>query len=511
MRGKVRSRPLILSPTEPLESRTPASDQAHAAPATSPSVVASATVEPSSTVEARTTNPRETETSPVSASSSNAPPAPASIALNTPPSLTVASNENEFKLKIDVNSLLVPVVVLDKGGRSLAGLGGANFTVEDEGKPRKIIGFNVVKSTPNDSKRNLDGGQGSTTGGSAKDIAVRTNESAFPRTRYVIFLFDDRHLTSADLALVQKAATHLLEKPLPETDDAAVLSFNGVNSGLTHDHAALQSAVMKLTVHQALQHGKEDCPDVDYYSADQIINKHDPIEFQIAVQKARQCSLSQVVIVPSPNIYDGLDNPLNPFQRSAMAAAEHAIAIGEEDARESLFSVRNVVRTMSKLPGQRVLILVSPGFLTLSPQTIEFKSEIMDIAAAADVIVNTLDARGLYAGNLDAGEGGPTSSLGLASGQFVQDRLAATRASENVMSELAEGTGGRFFHNSNDLQGGMETLTAAPENLYLLEISLKDVKANGAYHRLRVKVDQSGVEILARKGYFAPKIATSKK
>ena len=93
----------------------------------------------------------------------------------------------------------------------------------------------------------------------------------------------------------------------------------------------------------------------------------------------------------------------------------------------------------------------------------------------------------------------------------MQDRLAATRASENVMSELAEGTGGRFFHNSNDLQGGMETLTAAPENLYLLEISLKDVKANGAYHRLRVKVDQSGVEILARKGYFAPKIATSKK
>ena len=88
-----------------------------------------------------------------------------------------------------------------------------------------------------------------------------------------------------------------------------------------------------------------------------------------------------------------------------MAAAEHAIAIGEEDARESLFSVRNVVRTMSKLPGQRVLILVSPGFLTLSPQTIEFKSEIMNIAAAADVIVNTLDARGLYAGNLDAGEG----------------------------------------------------------------------------------------------------------
>jgi len=248
-------------PPQRVEDRAPDSDQPQAAPAIRPPVVSSATVD------APTTNRRESETSPVQASSSNAPPAPASIAWNTPPSLAVAPNDNEFSFKIDVNSLLVPVVVLDKRGQSLAGLGGANFTVEDEGKPRNIIGFNVIKSTPDESK-GPDGGQGSTKGRNANNIAARTDESAVARTRYVIFHFDDRHLTSADLTLVQKAATHLWEKPLPETDDVAVLSFNGVNSGLTHDHAALQSAVMKLAVHQTLQHGKEDCPDVDYYSAD---------------------------------------------------------------------------------------------------------------------------------------------------------------------------------------------------------------------------------------------------
>src|SRR5271168_4572939 len=44
---------------------------------------------------------------------------------------------------------------------------------------------------------------------------------------------------------------------------------------------------MKLTVHQANQHSKEDCPDIDYYAADRIVNQHDPIEFQVAVGRPR--------------------------------------------------------------------------------------------------------------------------------------------------------------------------------------------------------------------------------
>ena len=316
-------------------------------------------------------------------------------------------------------------------------------------------------------------------------------------------------MSSADLPLVQKAALHLLERPQPETDYMAALSFMGINSGITRDRAALQSAIMQMTVHQVFLHAKEYCPDVDYYSADQIINKHNSMEFQIAVEKARQCSLLQLPGSSDPDV--GMNNPNDPFQRAAMAAAASSLALGEEDARESLVTIQNVVRAISKLPGQRVLILVSSGFLTLSPGTMALKSEIMDMAAASDVVINALDARGLYVGNMDASQGGITSVRALATGQLMQDHLASMQGSENAMAELAQGTGGRFFHNNNDLQGGIETLTAAPENLYLLEVSLKDVKANGAYHRLQVKVDQPGLEVLARKGYFAPGAAAAKK
>ena len=77
--------------------------------------------------------------------------------------------------------------------------------------------------------------------------------------------------------------------------------------------------------------------------------------------------------------------------------------------------------------------------------------------------------------------------------------------SEDVMAEFAEGTGGTFFHNSNDLEGGLQALTVVPEYVYLLELSLQNVKQNGEYHSLKVSVDQEGLKVVARQGYFAPK------
>ena len=76
--------------------------------------------------------------------------------------------------------------------------------------------------------------------------------------------------------------------------------------------------------------------------------------------------------------------------------------------------------------------------------------------------------------------------------------------SENVMAELANGTGGTFFHNSNDLEGGFKSLAQAPEFVYLLEMSLDKVKSDGAYHRLKVKVDRDQLKVESRHGYVAP-------
>jgi VWFA-related protein len=405
---------------------------------------------------------------------------------------------------VEVPELLVPVVVRDKQGHAVGSLGKADFTVFDQGKARAITGFSVMKSAlAGSTAQAADPARPAVSG----DAAVL---SPAP-DRFIVFVFDDRHLTSSDLAITQKAATGMLDEPLAPTDHAAVLSLTGANSGITSDRAVLQSAIMKLTVHQASQHAKEDCPDVDYYSADKIINQHDPMEFQVAVLKAKACS-SLKIFQPdsSGNIYSGMDNPTDPFQRMAIAAATHALAVGEEDARQTLLEIETVVRAMANLPGQRTLILVSPGFLSVSPDLMLFKSQILDQAAGANVVINALDARGLYVGNTDASQG-PNATISQITGATSSDHLNGMVASENAMSELANGTGGTFFHNSNDLEGGLKSLAAPPEYLYMLGVSLKDVKANGNFHQLQVKVGEHGLHVQARRGYFAPKAPGSKR
>ena len=89
-------------------------------------------------------------------------------------------------------------------------------------------------------------------------------------------------------------------------------------------------------------------------------------------------------------------------------------------------------------------------------------------------------------------------------GESQQYHSETMNMSEDVMAEFALGTGGTFFHNSNDLEGGLKSLAQAPEYVYLLEMSLDKVKADGVYHHLKVRVDRDAVKVEARRGYVAP-------
>lgn len=158
------------------------------------------------------------------------------------------------------------------------------------------------------------------------------------------------------------------------------------------------------------------------------------------------------------------------------------------------------MRRVAELPGQRTLILVSPGFLTVSPEALNEESRVIDLAAQSNVTISALDTRGVYVTQVTASE----NTVGRSVDVVGSLRRSETSAAEGTLGALADGTGGRFFHNSNDLAAGFKELTAMPECVYLLELPL-DVKMDGFYHRLKVKVDRAGVDVQARRVYFVPK------
>jgi VWFA-related protein len=163
----------------------------------------------------------------------------------------------------------------------------------------------------------------------------------------------------------------------------------------------------------------------------------------------------------------------------------------------SLANLKEIIRRMAVAPGQRTIMFISPGFNTMTPEYLQELSDILERAIKANVIISTLDARGLYTDpSYDASR----------SGTGRGGSLSAAIARADILAELAAGTGGTFYQNSNDLDEGFRRLAAAPEYVYLLGFSPQNLKLDGSFHSLRVTLKNAGgVTIQARHGYYAPR------
>ena len=427
-----------------------------------------------------------------------APPAAISAAIQPQPSLPAAvtpspTAETKFStplIELSVNLVLMPVVVHDKQGRIVSDLKKEDFQVFDDGKARSISAFTVEKRDSVGSRpvTAVEPDLQPPTHGNAA-----TQSSPLPE-RITVLLFDDLHLTFEDLTYLRKAASKALDATLSGSDVAAVVSVSGkVNSGLTRDRAKLQDAIVSLRPTGIYRSSTADCPQIDYYQANLIENKHDPAALKDVV--------GQITTVCSPN------TPENMAERLADSAAMRALNPGKQDILTTYATLREIVRRMATLPGQRTLLLVSDGFLSIEEEARFAASQLMDLAAQSNVTINAIDARGLYTASMTASD----DTRGRSPGQVEEYRRDSMRMAEEAMGELADGTGGRFFHNSNDLDAGFMAITEAPEAVYMLELPLDGVKANGSYHRLEVKVDREGMEVQARRGYFIPKPEKRKK
>jgi VWFA-related protein len=387
-----------------------------------------------------------------------------------------------FKIEVKVNRVLVPVVVRDARGQAVGTLKREDFQVFDQGETQTISGFSLESRAITG-----DSGQGPASQPTSRDTSVSGRAK-----RFTVFLIDDLHLNPSDLGKIQRLGTKMLTPALSETDIAAVVSMSGANSGLTRDQAQLEEALIKLKSQNPYKGGTNPCPDVEYHQADLIANKRDSTALEYAIQQTLACA--------------NLDpqRMRNIAESMVRSAANNALITGDQQTRSALAAIREYVRKMAALPGQRTLIVVSPGFLTESSEAMSEKTQILDLAARSEVTINTLDARQLYATEGNASEHGPGSAMAMQTGYDSQARSESTLLGEDVMAELADGSGGSYFHNSNDLEAGFKYLASAPEYVYMLELAPDHVKKNGGYHLLKVKVNRDGLRIQARRGYFAP-------
>jgi VWFA-related protein len=116
-------------------------------------------------------------------------------------------------------------------------------------------------------------------------------------------------------------------------------------------------------------------------------------------------------------------------------------------------------------------------------------------------------------GGKSTGSGGGVGTPGYNTGLYgppTQPKIivppfpASASDNQQVLYQLASGTGGFVILNTNDLVGGLERIARDQNQYYLLGYKPTD-SAEGSCHTLKVKVERGGTQVRARSGYCTTK------
>ena len=423
----------------------------------------------------------------------DAPAKPDSTAVHAPVPATgqseeVSSHDTPTTFKVRVNLVLVRAVVRDAQGKVVPNLKKEDFQLYDNRKLQNISSFSI--ETP--EKRTASAMASTTAADSSSSADVADGKAVVLPQRFVSMVFDDVHLSMADAVFVRDSATRFFGA-LAASDRVSLSTTSGqLTQEFTDDHEKLSKALLGILPHPLTGQGLHDCPEVSYYQADLIVNKSDVQALGVATDDALQCAFS------------GDTRMIAAAQSLAQAAANRMVAQGDNETQYAYRHLEDVVRRLASMPGQRILVLVSPGFITSTLQS--EASEMVDRATRSNIVINTIDARGLYAPDVGGDIADPPHDSYRTAGYKTSYRVAAQLAQQDVLAQLADGTGGNFYHNRNDVDEAMREAGAAPAISYLLGFSPQNLKIDGRFHTLKVTLtSKEKYSVQARHGYFAPK------
>jgi VWFA-related protein len=401
----------------------------------------------------------------------------------------VSSHDGPATFKVRVNLVLVRVVVRDAQGKVVPNLKKENFQLSDNRKPQAISSFSV--ETPEAHTASAVASPGTSEGYSSSTDVIAGKATVLPQ-RFVSMVFDDIHMSMEDTTFLRDSATRFFAALAPSDRVAFYTTSGQFKQEFTNDRDVMKKALFGIIPRHTSDDNFHDCPDVSYYQADLIENRRDSQSLAVAAEEAVQCA------------FNGDETKIAQAQILADTAAQRALVKGDSDTDYAYRHLEDIVRRLSSMPGQRVLVFVSPGFIMSSLQL--EASDLVDRATRANIVINTIDARGLYAPDVLGDIASPPRDTIRTAGFKTTYRVAAQAAQEDVLAQFADGTGGRFFHNRNDVDEAMREAAAAPAFSYLLGFSPQNLKIDGRYHTLKVSLtNKEKFSIQARHGYYAPK------
>lgn len=388
------------------------------------------------------------------------------------------------------------VVVTDAQGALVRDLKRDDFRLLEDGKPQRLTHFTAADRR-------------GTTSRSAGQAEAEPDPAAGEGRQVVVFV-DDLHMKVEGVVFAKEALLRFVDEFLVADDNVALVTASGgaASHQLTRDRATLRQTINRLVFREA---------PVLPGQATQMT----PAQAEMILRgDSGALRLAARTLMDSPGTGFSSGDPTrigatrlimgtgDPEERGAAAEAERqARGILLDALRFSSVTLQrldDIVRGLSALPGRKVCLLVSDGFLVGAGTSEELTHDmqaVVDAATRAGAVVYALDSRGLVTRGVDAGVGGPSTRP---DARFGVDRRAE-QLFRDTLETLSLDTGGFLVRGTNDLAGGLRRMLGDNESYYLMAYEPTNTKRDGKFRKIEVRLARGdGYVIRTRKGYLAP-------
>jgi VWFA-related protein len=326
-------------------------------------------------------------------------------------------------------------------------------------------------------------------------ITSNVEERVRPDRSFVV-VFDDVHLTATGAKRAKEELQELFDG-MAAGDVVTVVPTGGGpwwTARLPEGREDLRAFLGGL---QAKKVRDQSSGRISDWEAMQIHYRRDPQALAIVARRWYENGLIAEVTPKDPSVRRELD--VDPGLALIRAKATEVYQEASRRSAVTLEVAERVAASLAAGKGRKSVLLVSEGFLHDSTRR-EFR-DVVRAAREANAVLYFFDARGSLGADAPANEaefGRPIEE---------RDRLAMlqnfARDAEGAES-VALDTGGRVVKSTDDLASAMRKVVQESRTYYLLGYVPTNTKRDGKFRKLAVSVKRPGVDVRARRGYYAP-------
>ena len=383
--------------------------------------------------------------------------------------------EQQPIFRAGINYVGVDVIVTGRNDAPVIDLKREDFEVFEDGKPQPIEQFRLVRI-------NAAGNVGAPPPRRVQSRDDEVQEAGREDVRIFAILLDDYHTRKLTALSVKEPLTKFLQTQLGPNDLVAVMyPLTPISEILfTNNHASIVSAVQRFEGRKfdytprnrfEDEYSRYPASEVERIRNEVVMDALSAIAIRMGSMRQGRKSIIYVsegltVMLPPQMQRANAQNPIDPLQAIAGAAVQDS---QQQQTSESFnqalldLRLREVFRDVNR----------------------------------NNASIYALDPRGLavFEYDIDAVPGGATIS-------FQSDRRAL-QMTQDTLKTMSEQTDGRAIVNRNSLDKGLEQIVRDASFYYLLGYNSTQAQNDGKFHEIKVRVKRSGVDVRARKGYWA--------